>query len=275
MKILRLGIVFSLLSPAAAWAQTEGVATFTMSSNSPERAGPQGEYRMYFSRNAYRIEMQMDLSSARGDRPEGSRTNAPSTFRMTMIGKVSEPDKIYTVNDERKTYSVTNVPKKGEYKSDATWTVKRLGRDAVAGFSCDNVQLTSSTGSVVDACLSPELVSTTAWFSAMSRRNASEHTWVAAMQEAGVKGFPVRMKFRSSTGQGGIDMQLVSFERKSISSAMFEIPAGYTETRGTMMGGMSPEQEKQMNDALSKMTPEQRKMIEDAMKKQREQQNPQ
>jgi hypothetical protein len=61
-------------------------------------------------------------------------------------------------------------------------------------------------------------------------------------------------------------MELVKLDRRSVPASTFEIPAGYTEAKGGM-GMMSPEQQKMMQDQLSKMTPEQRKAYEDAMKR--------
>jgi hypothetical protein len=90
-----------------------------------------------------------------------------------------------------------------------------------------------------------------------------------AMQDAGLKGFPVRTKFRSGSGENSTEilMELVSMEKKSVPAAMFQIPAGYKEASVSTVN-MSPAQEKQMEDALSKLTPEQRKAYEDAMRAQ-------
>ena len=57
-------------------------------------------------------------------------------------------------------------------------------------------------------------------------------------------------------------MELVKLDRRSVPASTFEIPAGYTEAKAGM-GMMSPEQQKRMQDQLSKITPEQRKAYED------------
>ena len=60
--------------------------------------------------------------------------------------------------------------------------------------------------------------------------------------------------------------ELVKAEKRALPASTFEVPAGYKET--SMMGTMmSPEQQKQMEDAMKNMTPEQRKMMEEMMKK--------
>ena len=86
------------------------------------------------------------------------------------------------------------------------------------------------------------------------------------MSEAGLKGFPVKMTMLRKDGNPEIEMELIKLDRRSVPASTFEIPAGYTEAKAGM-GMMSPEQQKRMQDQLSKMTPEQRKAYEDAMKR--------
>jgi hypothetical protein len=117
--------------------------------------------------------------------------------------------------------------------------------------------------------VTPDLFGSAAWWSAMNRRGGSD-TWIKAMNDAGLKGLPVRMKMHTEKGrEGGVEMELVSFERHSVPGSQFDVPAGYKLT-ALGMGALSPDQQKRMNDALSKMTPEQRKAYEDAMKKSQE-----
>jgi hypothetical protein len=265
MIIRRLLAAFLLLAPAIAFAQTEGVATFRFTLPHTSEASPNANYRMFFSRNAVRMEMQMDLSSrSKGSRPPG----APSTFTMTMIQKISDPDRIYTLSDAQKTYSVMDLAKirQSAPQENETWTVKRLGRDRVAGIACDNAVMSSSTGNQVEVCIASDLVYSSGWWEAMNQRSGRSGRWVRAMADAGLKGFPIRMRFKSAKNeQDRVEMELVSLERKSVPASLFEIPAGYRETSGLV--GMTPEQQKKMDDALAKMTPEQRKAYEDAMKK--------
>jgi DNA-directed RNA polymerase specialized sigma24 family protein len=68
-------------------------------------------------------------------------------------------------------------------------------------------------------------------------------------------------------------MEVTRVERKTLPASLFQVPAGYKETESAF-GGVTPEQQKaledarsQMKDALDKMTPEQRKAYEDAMKR--------
>lgn len=268
MRIPRLLAICALSAPALLFAQTEGVATFRITMKSADRPGPHGTSRISFSRSAVRVDSKMDFSSAGGDRTD--RSKAPTSMGMTMIQKLSEPDKVYLINDESKSYSILDVSKnRSDARTDETWTVKRQGRGSVAGVSCDNALITSSKGTEVEACVTPELFGSAAWWSAMNRRGGSD-TWIKAMNDSGLKGLPVRMKMRTAQGkEGGVEMELVSFEHHSVPGSQFEVPAGY-KLMSSGLGAMSPEQQKRMNDALSKMTPEQRKAYEDAMKRTQE-----
>ena len=271
MKTSRLALAVLLaLSASAALAQNEGVASFDVTMHAGEKSTPNGHSRISFSRSAVRMEVEMDLASGGAGRPGRTPKESPQTMRMTMIQKLSDPDHLYLVNDERKTYSVMDLAKMREQsppRSDETWTVKRLGRDSVAGNSCEKALLTSSKGGQVEVCVATDLPVTKAWWAAMNRGRRSSDHWVHAMEEAGLRGFPIRMTVRSAEGKDTMQMVLVSLEKKSLPAAIFEVPAGYRETSGMEAIGTSPEQQKAIDDALAKMTPEQRKAYEEMMKK--------
>jgi len=268
MKLMRILFASLLLLPAAAFAQ-EGVATFKYTMQGRGGA-PEGQSRVYYSPSAFRVEMEMSLKdSAPTSRPRPA--GAPTSFKTTMLTKVSEPGKVYTINDERRTYSVTDVSKTHDTdpKNDEKYTVKRQGSDRVAGISCEKVLVTSSKGTEVELCVATDIAMPSGWSSAMNRQNVQHGAWMKAVQDAGLKGFPIRTKFRSGSGENGTEilMELVSLEKKSVPAAMFQVPAGYKEASASTVN-MTPAQEKQMQDALSKLTPEQRKAYEDAMKEQ-------
>lgn len=274
MKTGRFLAAFLLLVPGAALAQSEGVATFKMLMAATADKGqgaskPQGTLKMAFSKTAARMDIRMDIASMGAGRPSaGAGDHAPADFSMTTIVQFAQPDKIFILNDRQKSYSVMDVSKAREQavRSNDTWTLKRTGRDTVAGLSCEKAVVTSSRGKAVEICVAMDLPVSNAWWSAMNRRQGGNDLWIKAMADAGLKGFPVRIRYLGQ-GRENVEMELVSLDRHPLPSSAFEIPAGYKET--SMLGamGMTPEQQKSMNEALAKMTPEQRKAYEDAMKK--------
>jgi hypothetical protein len=182
----------------------------------------------------------------------------------TMLGKLSDPQKTYMVHDSTRTYSVIHSEKTAPTRSEETWTVQRTGRSSAGGMSCEGATVTSSAGSKVNACVATDFPISNAWWTAMNQRRSDG--WFHAMSEAGLKGFPVKMTMLRKDGKPEVEMELIKLDRRSVPASTFEIPAGYTEAKGGM-GMMSPEQQKMMQDQLSKMTPEQRKAYEDAMKR--------
>ena len=258
MKRIALALSFGLVA-ALASAQTEGVADYKISGGAVKGTG-----KVYFTKTGYRVEWNMDVSGDAARR--GGR--GPREMKMTMFGKLSEPDVVYTVNDDTKTWSSWNTKDAQEEaaKSKTKYTVERLGADKVGGFACQNARIKSSTGSEMEVCVTKDLAAPAGWLSSMNRRQGGGGAWWAAMREAGVDGFPVRWvtKGEGRTGET-TTMEMTKFERKSVPASMFEVPAGYQKS-DTMSVGMSPEQKKEMDDAFKNMTPEQKKQMEEAMK---------
>jgi hypothetical protein len=254
----RLALTASmLLAAAAALAQTEGVADYKISGPSMNGTG-----RLSFSKAGFRADWNMDVSKDAARR--GGR--GPREMKTTMVGKLSEPDVVYTVNDETKSYAVWNTKEAREEaaKSKEKYTVEKLGADTVAGFACQNARIKSSSGSQMEVCATKEIAAPASWLSAMNRRTGGGG-FMGALRDSGVEGFPIRWVTKDDHG-GAITMEMTKFEKKPVPASTFEIPAGY-EKRDAMSVGMSAEQRKQMDDALKNMTPEQRKQYEEMMKK--------
>jgi hypothetical protein len=255
----RLAITASmLLTAAAAIAQTEGIADYRISGPSMKGTG-----RLSFSKAGYRADWNMDVSGDAARRGgHGLRE-----MKMTMMGKLSEPDVVYTINDETKSYSVWNTKEAREEaaKSKEKYTVEKLGSDTVAGLACHNARIKSSSGSEMEVCATKDIAVPASWLSAMNQRSGGGGGFMGALRESGVDGFPIRWVTKDDRGRA-ITMEMTKFERKAVPASTFEIPAGY-EKRDAMSVGMSAEQKKQMDEALKNMTPEQRKQYEEMMKK--------
>lgn len=261
---------------ATASAQFEGIADFTITMHGEKNQPATGTGKMYIARGAYRSEWETDLGSASAPRKDGSAGAKPQRLKMTIVGKRSDPDHMYMLNDERKTYSVMDMKKAREEAKDLpkeTYTVQKLGGDTVAGLACQKAILTSSKGEVFEVCVSREWSSSSDWISAMSR-NRGSGSWFFALKENGIEGYPVRLALRRKAGEEPFMVMVITHvERKSLPGSLFEVPPGYTQA-DTAMGGLTPEQEKamrdardQMKEALEKMSPEERKAYEDAMER--------
>jgi hypothetical protein len=227
-----------------------------------------GDGKIFLSPAGYRVEWTMNVSSTK-ERREGSRA-APATMAMTMLARKAEPGKVYMLNDEKKTYSVVDANKDGEDLEKApkdTFTVKKLGTDSVAGHSCQNALLTSSKGTEIEVCVAKDLAASTDWLLSLNRRNPEGASWLRALKEQGVEGFPVRWVIRKKgSTQVLTTMEMTRIEKKSLPASLFAIPGGYTRTELSLRG-LTPEQEQALSKMRESMTPEQRKAYDDAMKR--------
>jgi uncharacterized protein DUF4412 len=278
VRILRIAALALFVSRASALAQTEGIAEFrgTVHTDKGQTIPSQG--RVYMSKSAVRVEWETDLREVAKERKDsGKASGMPEQFKMVMIQKLAQPDRIYIVNDGRKTYAVEATgTRRAKPGPERTWKVQRLGRDTVAGFACEKALLTAQDGDQTEVCITAELMPSTAWLTAWNRRE-EQATPLKALKDAGLSGFPVRWIFRH---QGSKDtsssVELVRFDRKSVSASLFEIPAGYRKVDSMMETmAMTPEQEKamqearkRMQEALDRMTPEQRKHYEELIRQQ-------
>ena len=198
-----------------------------------------------------------------------NKKGQPTEITMTMLAALPNPDKVYLVNDENKTYSVWDVKSASNPApaSKDTYKVEKLGNDRVAGYACQNARVTSSKGNDFDVCVTKEFGPSSDWIAAMNRNDPETHSWLKALREQGIEGFPIRWSVRpKGSGEPATVMELVRAQKKSLSASLFAVPAGYKET-GFAVGGLSPEQEKAMSEALKRMSPEQRKQYEEMMKR--------
>lgn len=264
--------VLLLSASATASAQFEGVADFRVTMTGEKGKSVPSTGKIFVSPNAYRTEWETHFDGANRAPKQGEDAAAPRSFKMTMFGRGAEPDKIYMLNDERKTYSVMDLKKIREEArnvSKETYTVEKLGTDKVAGVSCQKGLVTSSTGNEFEVCVSKDWRISGEWLAGMNR-NRNAGSWLAALRENGLDGFPIRWVMRrKGSPDPVVAMELTHAEKKSLPASLFEVPPGYTESSaGTP--GLTPEQEKMMRDAQAKalenMTPEQRKVYEDQMK---------
>lgn len=259
--------------PAKGAEPFEGVADFKMTMHGAS-APAQSTGKLWVGRAGYRSEWEIDLSAR--PRADGGPGGAPQKMKMTMFGKREDPDHLYMVNDEKKTYSVTDLKKVREDAKDLpkeTYTVQRQGTDTVAGIACQKATVTSSKGNAFDVCVSPEWGGSGDWITALTR-SRSAGSWISALHSNGVDGLPVRFAMRRKDArEPGMVWELTHLERKPLPASLFEVPADYKKA-DYAVGGLTPEQEKsmgearaKMKEALENMTPEQRKAYEDALRK--------
>jgi hypothetical protein len=195
---------------------------------------------------------------------------------VTTLMKFNNPDVIYMLNDATKTYVEINVKDIGnaaKNRPDKEYTVKKLGREKVAGYVCEHLLLTANDGRETELWTTKDLVDLAVFREYLQRnRQADVQGIMKALKDAGAEGFVAKMISRDKAGAPAITLELVKTEKRAVPAALFELPAGYKKQEGMlgMLPGMmpiAPEQQQTINKAMEKLTPEQRKMLEGLMKK--------
>ena len=187
-------------------------------------------------------------------------------YRMTTLQKFSEPNLIYTVNDERKVYSVVDLKKtNGQTKSfaDDTYTVTRLGSDTIAGYTCEKVRLTSQNQTETDLCVAKNIAGMDVWIAMMERTAQIKGGMFKAFKRAGVEGLPIKMVVhRKGENSPTMTTEVVRVEAKSLAASLFEVPSTYKKEDVISLLA-TPEMAEKMQNFVDKMTPVQRKRYED------------
>ena len=259
MRRIFLPALATLVLAGPALGQFEGTLEMKMTGKEMNGTG-----KVWVSRKGTRSEMEM--------KAEGERAHGVGTMKMAVVQRFAEPHKVYMINDAMKTYTVVDTEKmraQAAGRQQETYTVKKLGTDSVAGYSCQNALVTASTGTKFEVCAAKDIgiSGSGSWLSGMGRRQqADSSSMLKAMKDAGVEGAPIRtVMFEKGTSTPLMTMELVKATKTSVPDSVVEVPAGYKES--SMMGAMmSPEAQKKLDEAMKNMTPEQRKAFEEMMK---------
>jgi len=198
----------------------EGILHMKMSA--PE--GSQGG-KLYISKNGTRFEMNL------ADPETGKVMMNIITFTPS-----AEPNLLYTLNDNAKTYNVMDMEKLQEELGDVSedleqddFTVKKLGTETLHGYKCSHVLITDGQGET-EMWLTKDLLSAADFARLQTGKNKSAAAFDLRLKKAGLDGFPLKTLDRKSN----TSMEFVKIERKSLDKSLFEVPAGYTKKESAL-----------------------------------------
>jgi hypothetical protein len=211
-------------------------------------------YRATVGRDGVRARMERTLPE------KEAKMLGKAAMVHTSLWRRAEPNRTYILDDQKKTYTVIEMSKDREPGPE--YTVRRLGKDRVAGLPCENVAIRRGEGRESELCVCSELSATGTLSQSMIREQGG---LFAALHKAGVEGFPIRWKIHTDIGDDV--MELVSAKRQRVPASTFAIPAGYREARHVGDAGQGGEDgARRREEAMKKMSPEQRKKMEELLK---------
>lgn len=241
-------LVASLTAAPAFAGGFEGTIEMTMTT-------PQGDGKMTVS------------VGKSGVRSDTQMTAQGMPVEMSVLMKANQKNVAYLINAKQKSYAEIDLveARKMAADQDTKWTAKKIGKEKLLGYSTVHAEVSNDKGLSMEVWTTKDLNIDPSVLEAMGGNSPSDSTMMKALKSAGADGFMVKMV---STGKGGgTTLQVTKVEKKSVPAATFEIPAGFTKSQTGPAGAMmTPEQAKQMEEAMRQMTPEQRKMLEDMMK---------
>jgi hypothetical protein len=235
MQSARVGAALFLALAARAFAQSEGIAEFKGTINAGQGRMIQTSGKVYFVKAvAYRSEWETDMSALMKGRNmlQGA---FPTRHKTIAIQKLSDPDKVVTLDEQRKSYMITDLKSlRGEGAPDASskiFTVKKLGRDTVGGLACEKALVTSSDGTRSELCVATDFTPSSAWVEATGRREGSNDL-IKALKDAGLDGFPIRTAIHSrGESQAAYTLELVRLETRPVPASVFEVSPDFVDAK--------------------------------------------
>jgi hypothetical protein len=119
---------------------------------------------------------------------------------------------------------IPGAKSKGDQPSKPPPKVTKTGvMDQVAGFKCENWEVSEESRKVATLCISDQGAS---WFHLPLTGIPTEYAWALELMDG--KHFPLRMiGYDKATGAEEGRFELTKFEKKPLAQTLFDIPPGY------------------------------------------------
>ncbi len=238
------------------------------------------------------IETKMTMNRGQMDgAPEGTPSSFSGTGTITVKGLNSRMEQqmnvpgmsggkhvtiyradektTYILNPASKTYTKHAAEKSDDDSESTKWTVKKLGKDKVAGRNVEHVQVQrAGGGETLEVWIDKNLISEGDLEKAFNAGGRGQSGWWGALRKEGVAGVPLKVISHNAKGEPGVTFEATAVKPQSVPDSAFAVPAGYTESKGYGgMGGAAGDAQQRRDQMMQQLTPEQRKQVEEMMKK--------
>jgi Domain of unknown function (DUF4412) len=166
----------------------------------------------------------------------------PAPIQLGVLLDPKQPDVLFLVNDNLRTYSSIDVtPKSPVAESDALgkYTIKVLGQEKLLGYACTHVILTRNK-ELVDAWITQAFPEVYAVLKKLQAANPQFGQAAAfrALEAAGQAGLPMRC-IVVRDGQR-VTTEVRKIERKTLPATTFVVPGDYQRSELAAAGGLQP-----------------------------------
>lgn len=201
-----------ILILVASWTSVSTTDTgmvFNMKIQSTQ--GLNGTIRIYYDQPGTRSEINATMNSG-------------FSISKVSIIKKSEPNLVYQLDAQNKTYSTVEVSNAAEYGSEPA-TAQLIGNDSMNGYWCKHVKVKQGTKNweIWNTTAIAEYASLSA---VMNRqRYIGNHGLHDALKLINAEGFPVKIILTDKDGTTTTTLE--SMSRQKLSPTLFEVPADY------------------------------------------------
>ncbi|MEO7425441.1 MAG: DUF4412 domain-containing protein [Fibrobacteria bacterium] len=166
----------------------------------------------------------------------------PAPIELGVLLDPKQPDVLFLVNDNLRTYSSIDVTPKATAADDPSlgkYALKVLGKEKRLGYPCTHVTLTRKN-ELVDAWITQDFPEVYAVLKKLQAANPQfgQAEAFRALEAAGQAGLPMRC-IVVRDGQR-VTTEVRKIERKKVPAAVFAVPADYKRSELAAAGGLQP-----------------------------------
>ncbi len=163
-------------------------------------------------------------------------TNAGGvTLKQAMLIHGQEPNKIYMLNKESKTYTEVDFSGVGSAE-EREYEVKKIGNEKIQGYNCVHVQVkVKESDMTMDMWTTKEVALDWGIYSRMQQGNPALRSskFLTALRRENADGVALKTVVEGPSDRGTKTvMEVTKIEKKSLPASLFEIPKDYKKSAG-------------------------------------------
>jgi hypothetical protein len=183
-----------------------------------------------------RLEIPQGLTSPGQPSPKGFLLLKPAEKKLIAVIDEMPPQlqktaiviDLNTIGDQFKSM-VPHTPSAPGAKDKPSKPPPKLTKtgttDKIAGYACDNWDVTEESKKVATMCIADQ---SNSWFHLPLTGIPTEYAWALELLDG--KHFPMRFVGYEKDGSEGGRVEVTKFEKKPMAATLFDIPAGYKVT---------------------------------------------
>lgn len=208
MKRLSM-LLFALLGILSAQAQ-QGTIDYKMTMSGRGQSSVSTS-KMQFSAGKVRMETNLAMQGM--------------SHKQVMLMLPDKPNTMIMLNEASKTYTEVNTNSASKDANLGKVTVKVIGKEKMQNLNCTHIVVTMSNRPM-DMWTTKDIAGYEGmmgyWKSSMSGGNDQMYN---ELKKAGAEGFVVKTELKNP--EGGMTMELVKYDTKSVPASVFSIPSDY------------------------------------------------